>query len=156
MVTNLHFLDGLLGRAIAAGRRGRKEAASLWLLAALEELREQEKSGVTKADYHSTGIEAICDSIQRVPAYPWRVTELAARLHVCPDHFSRLFRRHTGVSPAEFIIRSRLETARNLLLHSNHQITRIAERSGYSNVYYFSRQFKARMGATPSEYRQHR
>jgi AraC-like DNA-binding protein len=73
-----------------------------------------------------------------------------------PDHFARLFRQATGVSPRDFVVRARLEKAEMLLRESELSVTEVAERLGYQNVYFFSRQFKEKLGRPPSEYRRGR
>ena len=67
------------------------------------------------------------------------VEDLAAQLHVSPEHFCRLFRRLQGMPPRAFITRTRIEAAQSLLLTSSHSITRIAELLGYESPFYFSR-----------------
>jgi AraC-like DNA-binding protein len=65
----------------------------------------------------------------------------------------RLFKKHLGVSPHEYILKRRLETAQLLLKHSNLSIKEIAERFIFSDQYYFSNFFKKRTGVSPSLFR---
>lgn len=70
-----------------------------------------------------------------------------------PDHFTRLFRQATGESPREYVIRARLEKAAMLLRESELTVSEVADVLGYQNVYFFSRQFKEKLGRPPSAYR---
>ena len=65
----------------------------------------------------------------------------------------RLFKEHLGVTPHEYILRRRLETAQLLLKQSTLSIKEIAERLVFSDQYHFSNFFKKRLGLSPSQFR---
>lgn len=65
----------------------------------------------------------------------------------------RLFKKHMGVTPHEYILRRRLETAQLLLRHSTLSIKEIAERLVFSDQYHFSNYFKKCTGLSPSQFR---
>jgi len=79
---------------------------------------------------------------------------MASQAGYSPDHFSRLFKRILGISPQAHAIRVRIDRARQLLIESSLTISQIADALGYDDVFFFSRQFKARTGQTPGQYRQ--
>ncbi len=78
---------------------------------------------------------------------------LARTCHVSEDHFVRLFKRHVGTTPAQYIIDRRVAAATQALSFTSHSIEQIAEDLGFGNRYYFSRVFKRRMGIPPAAYR---
>ncbi|MFJ2821539.1 GlxA family transcriptional regulator [Streptomyces toxytricini] len=78
---------------------------------------------------------------------------LAGRLHVSVRHFSRLFLRRTGVTPAAYVESVRLEAARRLLQDSSHGLAEIAALSGLGSVESLHRSFRRRLATTPAEYR---
>ncbi|MFD0379323.1 GlxA family transcriptional regulator [Streptomyces sp. NPDC127112] len=78
---------------------------------------------------------------------------LAARLHLSVRHFSRLFRRRTGTTPAAYVESARLEAARGLLQDSGHGLPEVAALSGLGSVESLHRSFRRRLGTTPAEYR---
>jgi AraC-like DNA-binding protein len=82
-----------------------------------------------------------------------QIEELAAELYITPEHFSRVFRGLHGISPRAFVTRTRIEAAQSLLMNSGHSIGRVSELLGYESPFYFSRQFKAHLGVSPSEFR---
>lgn len=82
------------------------------------------------------------------------VAQMAASMSLSAEHFSRLFRQFSGQSPMRFIIDLRLTHARHLLLESSLSVGEIAELLRYSDVYFFSRQFKEKIGVSPLAYRQ--
>lgn len=79
--------------------------------------------------------------------------KLARRLGMSYSRFRMLFKAHTGVAPHQYLLDVRLNLARHWLTDSNLTVSEIADRLGFSTVYYFSRLFKKRTGASPSTYR---
>lgn len=78
---------------------------------------------------------------------------LADVCHGSPYHLHRTFKRITGVTPVEYIQQTRINTARNYLIHSKKTIAEIALLVGLPNTPYFITLFKKKNGLTPVEYR---
>lgn len=70
-----------------------------------------------------------------------------------PSHFYKRFREETGVSPKQYLIRSKLKRAAERLTESSLSVTDIAEEFGYASLHFFSRQFKEIYGCSPVQYR---
>jgi AraC family transcriptional regulator len=68
-------------------------------------------------------------------------------------HFLRQFKKSMNESPLQYIIRTRMEAAKRLLLHSNLSVTEIALEVGYESISHFIYLFKRHTGFTPSLYR---
>lgn len=79
-------------------------------------------------------------------------TRLAEKAAVSEVYFRRVFKSQYGTSPKQYIQDLRIRNAENLLRNEYLSITSIAEMSGFSSVYHFSRSFKEVTGYTPSEY----
>lgn len=79
---------------------------------------------------------------------------LAASCGLSKSHLCRGFKAHFGISPVALAIRIRLDHARELLRNADLNVTQIADECGFSDVYYFSRLFKQRMGMSPRRYRE--
>ncbi|MFD2116653.1 helix-turn-helix domain-containing protein [Paenibacillus yanchengensis] len=75
---------------------------------------------------------------------------LAALTGLSRFHFSRLFKELCGRTITEYITAIRLDKADYLLRHSNYTISDIATRTGFNDIYYFSRTFKKHKKTTPS------
>lgn len=110
-----------------------------------------------------TGHKSSRPEIDRVLEYvrgnyrkPIYLHELSSMAGYNEDYLSRTFKRETGYSLQEFIIKCRLEAAKSLLLKSRCPIKEVAVTAGFDNPAYFSRLFKARVGVTPLEYREKR
>lgn len=147
------FLKTLLLRSIALfGDPAVDNAiANHWMQTTLWELHRQDETpdfpGIDPAMV--LAIDSLCTEIREHPGTPWRIGEMARRLHYSPDHFARLFRRVKGMAPSEFVIRCRIETAKSMLRISSYPIGRIANLLGYGDVYHFSKQFKQKTGVSP-------
>ena len=82
-----------------------------------------------------------------------RLDELATAAKVSVAHYSALFRRQTGFSPIDFLIRLRVQHACRLLDTTGLSVGEVAEQAGYTDPYYFTRCFRRVMGTTPRLYR---
>lgn len=65
-------------------------------------------------------------------------------------HMIRLFKKHTGNTPYDYLMKKRIENARMLLIHSTMRIKEIAAKLQFSDQYYFSNYFKKITGISPS------
>lgn len=70
-----------------------------------------------------------------------------------PNYLGLMFREETGVSFTDYVIQARLTKAQELLRDTNLKIYEIADRVGYRNLNYFSKQFKDSFGLSPLEFR---
>ncbi|MBQ8254596.1 MAG: lipoate--protein ligase [Clostridia bacterium] len=67
-------------------------------------------------------------------------------------HFCREFKKATGLTPVEFINRTRCEFAKELLESKKYTIAEISDMSGFMTPAHFSKTFKGFFGAHPSEF----
>lgn len=81
------------------------------------------------------------------------LTDLAARAHLSPRHFQRIFHDCLGRSPIDHLMHIRVQKAAELLLSTRRTITDIALDCGFSDSNYFTRQFRKLMNQTPGQYR---
>lgn len=80
--------------------------------------------------------------------------ELCEALHMSRSHVHRKIKKALNTSTSGFILRVRMEKARESLLKDNHNISSIAYMVGFSDANYFSRLFSAFYGVSPTQYRQ--
>jgi len=133
-------------------RAGSAELASLILanaLAPASRIRRPEPA-------HPHALFTAVTHARRHLDQPLTVPDLARIAGCAPSTLTRLFKRHLGMPPMEWIIRRRIDRASALLLTTRKRIGRIAAQVGIDNPYYFSRLFKRTTGLTPTEYRARR
>ena len=82
--------------------------------------------------------------------------ELATLASLSPRHFSRKFKLHTQMSPNQYVIRCRVETAELLLLHTDIPIADIAILVGFHSQSHLNRHFKRILKVTPKILRQNK
>lgn len=81
------------------------------------------------------------------------VEQLAEIAGLSVSRFKARFREELGVPPGEYVLRCKIEAARDLLRDREQTITQIAMNLGFSSSQYFATVFRRFMLQTPSEYR---
>ncbi|WEK53117.1 MAG: response regulator [Candidatus Cohnella colombiensis] len=79
--------------------------------------------------------------------------QIADLLHLNASYFSVLFKEQTGVTFSDYLTRSRVQRAKELLVTSRMPIWEISEKVGYQTAKYFIKVFKDNEGISPSQYR---
>ena len=84
----------------------------------------------------------------------WTLVELAQSVHLSTAYFSRLFRKTVGISPKQYLIRYRVERAKQLLMINPEHlpIKAIAAQSGFASPEQFTRTFHRMVGCAPHEF----
>lgn len=84
---------------------------------------------------------------------PFDLRSLAHEVGMSEFHFSRLFKRATGLSPSLYFIRQRVAKARQLLQETDTSIIEIGMSVGYSSPSHFAQIFRRETGLSPTDYR---
>jgi len=94
-------------------------------------------------------LECIDRRLSRPPSNP----ELARFCHLSTDRFIRKFRLIVGLTPARYGLERRVALAAQWLTATSRTIEEIADASGFTDRFHFSRVFKAHLGLAPVAYR---
>jgi AraC-like DNA-binding protein len=81
------------------------------------------------------------------------LAELAREAATSPYHFLRIFREVVGMTPHQYVLRTRLHRAAVRLRRSDEPVSAIAFDAGFNDLSTFNRRFRRVMGASPSAYR---
>ncbi|MBQ4160815.1 MAG: helix-turn-helix transcriptional regulator, partial [Clostridia bacterium] len=81
------------------------------------------------------------------------ISDIAKAFGYSKQHIVRLFKESFTLTPAKYILQSRLEKSLDLLSESRLAVNEIAEQCGFKDLNYFSRQFKKSYGISPTAYR---
>jgi len=103
----------------------------------------QEPAAITKAK----------ECIQANHTEELSLAKVAAAVFMSPYYFCKMFHKATGMHFTEFVSRTRIEKARNLLLNPRLRISEIAYEVGFQSLTHFNRIFKQIMRQSPTEYR---
>ncbi|MBU7005990.1 AraC family transcriptional regulator [Phosphitispora fastidiosa] len=79
--------------------------------------------------------------------------DLASFVNYSPYHFIRIFKKHTGKTPFEYLTELKIEKAKGLLATKSYSISEVSFLCGFANRTHFSTIFKRMVGMTPSFYR---
>jgi AraC family transcriptional regulator len=80
------------------------------------------------------------------------ISELAARAGMSPYHFTRSFKQTIGFSPHQYVLWTRVERAKTLLLQGEGPLSALASRLGFADQSHFTRSFKRFVGVTPQAF----
>jgi AraC family transcriptional regulator len=80
--------------------------------------------------------------------------EMAEAVELSRAHFSQMFRKSTGQSPHQFVLRHRVEHAKVILRAPNMRVLDVAVACGFKTQQHFARVYRQMCGISPREYRQ--
>jgi AraC family transcriptional regulator len=84
------------------------------------------------------------------------LSDIAAAAHLSPFHLSRIFKKATGVSPHQYLLQVRVNSARSLLAAGagGRSLAEVAAAVGFADQSHLTRHFKRMLGVTPKQMRQ--
>lgn len=115
-------------------------------------LSNQGATGINIKD--SERINRIYEYVMQHFTDPIYLHEISAIVNMCPSTFCRYFRKRTRKNFTFFLNEIRIGHACKMLIEEDLSITEICFMSGYNNVAFFNRQFKAIKKKTPLEFKQ--
>jgi len=81
------------------------------------------------------------------------LNDICGYVFLSPSYFTRIFKKETGYSPISYLINTRIERAKELLVETEEKVNEIALSVGFSSQQRFNEAFKKITGMTPLEYR---
>ena len=94
-------------------------------------------------------LQQIIDYIDAYLDHDLSLRELGNSVQMSPHYFSQLFKESTGITPHQYVIRCRIERAKNLLREGKLSIAEIAKEVGFVDQSHLHRHFKRLVGVTP-------
>jgi len=142
--------------AYLRGRPGLGAEVRAWFsLLLITLVRAVEEPGET-GDWPRGLLARVLDFVEAHYAEPLTVDGLADVACMSRSSLQRAFRKEVGCAPMEYVMRRRIEHARELLLRTRMSVTAIAERVGFMDSNHFTRRFGRDVGVPPSVYRKYR
>ncbi len=87
-------------------------------------------------------------------AEPLSLQQVAKRAHLSSCYFCRKFKDTTGLSFTEYVARTRVEAAKNLLINPQVRISEVAFEVGFQSLTHFNRVFRDITGQSPTKFRE--
>ena len=92
--------------------------------------------------------------IMENPAEHHSVEALADRVAMSPRNFARVFQAETGMTPAKFVEKARIDAARHLLGTTDGRVESVAVKAGFGDAERMRRAFIRNLGVNPQDYRE--
>lgn len=94
-----------------------------------------------------------CERIESTVGGRESLAEIAAEFGYSPGHFARAFKISTGLPPHQWLLRQRVDAAKQLMTGRDLPLTEIAILAGFANQSHFTRVFSAVVGVSPAAWR---
>ena len=91
--------------------------------------------------------------ISRYIAEDITIDDICDHIHISKYHFCRKFKQTTGFTVMDYVLKTRIVAAQNLLASEAVSVSEAGQRCGFSSSSYFCRVFKAHTGLSPLQYR---
>lgn len=98
-------------------------------------------------------LRSVTDYVGDNLAHDLTLDELAGVAHMSAFHFSRLFKRSTGLSPHQYVVRKRVERAKDLLTNTEFTLHEVAISVGFADQSHLSKHTKRLLGVSPRSFR---
>ncbi|TRX61197.1 helix-turn-helix transcriptional regulator [Fulvivirga sp. M361] len=83
-----------------------------------------------------------------------RISALAETFGISPTYFSEYFKKHAGISFAEYVIKSKLKLVETKVLHTDLSLKEIAYQLNFTDSSHLAKTFKQVYGMTIKEFKQ--
>lgn len=114
--------------------------------------RQEHKNKIDSLSHDSRIKNAVNFIHSNFRAEQIEISYLAKMCSVSETYFRKLFKKLYSVSPKQYIINLKIETAAQLLRSQLYSVNEVCERSGFTDTKYFSKLFKKRFGCSPKGY----
>ena len=128
------------------------EEIKTWFLDKMKTAAANMTTGSTDHTHHL--IKQALEYIEKNVGKDISLNEISEQLNISSYYFSKLFKEEAGEGFVEYLTKTRVEKAKDMLKDPSRSIKEVGSECGYSDPNYFSRIFKKSTGMTPTEYRE--
>lgn len=147
----------MMFRVLTDGTAGAEEISHYLMLSLLGAVMpiirgtKQEETASMEPDLLGRRIKQYIDQHYAEPEI--NLQTISTALHMSSYYMSHVFKKMSGYSPMQYLLRRRIGEAQTLLISTNYSITRVGQLVGYDNPSYFNLQFSKHVGMSPRKYR---
>jgi len=105
------------------------------------------------AEPHAGELDELGAAIRENPSQDVDFELEATRMGLSYSHFRRVFRRHAGRSPYDYLLHCRVQRAAGQLRETDRQVKDIAREAGYDDAAQFCKLFRKKIGLSPAKFR---
>lgn len=149
-----HLFDGFTGQVLLKEIQMGKYITDLLTLSALDHT-DKVPDDLSIRNTNATALS--CEKAQAFMRQHFMeslsIADIAAQSSLSPYYFIRQFKTHFGITPHQYLLGLRLDSARFYLRTSHKSIKEIAFTCGFQSENHFCIAFKKHMGITPTNYR---
>jgi AraC family transcriptional regulator len=98
-------------------------------------------------------LKRVTEFIEANLAHELSLKELAGVAGMSAHYFAELFKRSTGLPPHKFVLRRRIERAKQVLCENERSVSDAGLSAGFENPSHFARMFRKIVGVSPSRFR---
>ena len=98
-------------------------------------------------------LSRVLDFIQQNCAQEIRLWQLADIAEMSPHYFCELFKKSTGITPYQYVLRCRMDRAKRLIRSPQFTVRQVAAATGFTDQSHFTKVFRRFVGVTPQEFR---
>ena len=142
---------------LVSAEHGKSVGDALGLSLGLDHIRsgndDQRSVPLPQFEARPRKLQAAIREMEAAVESPISPEDIAIRVGITTRHLQRLFRCHTGVSPARFYMDLRLRQARLLLQQTHMPVLEVAIAVGFSSHSHFSKRYRERYNRTPQQER---
>jgi AraC family transcriptional regulator len=109
--------------------------------------------GIPSSGFSAHRIHQVMNLVRQRPEDEHPLERMAAEAGVTPTHFIRIFKKASGLTPHQYVMRARIDRARELLASSDLNMAQISDAVGFLSQSHFTRAFRRVTQQTPGEYR---
>jgi AraC family transcriptional regulator len=102
----------------------------------------------------SARLRRIKELVHAKMEYDLSLDEMAQSIGLSTAHFARMFRKSTGETPHQFVLRQRVERAKAMLRAPDARVLDVAVACGFATQQHFAQVFRDVCGVSPTQYRQ--
>lgn len=123
------------------------------LLCRLAPVLEEEKKKPGESEFPENRFEEILHYIREHKEEKLSLQSISEFFFVNRNYICALFQKNLGTTFTQYLTSLRMDSAKNLLLHTDIPLSLIAEKSGFKDEFYFNKVFKKSEGISPGLYR---